>query len=136
MKVTFMRLADMANVHAVTAFAPAPTTSAKTLGPRPLESKLATATTGQLVRIVRVAQDDEHAAWLRAVGMHEGAEVTVLRRAPFGGPIHLRSTDGGEFAIHRDLARCIDVAPAAPPAAPAVPAELPPSSSQTTGTGA
>ena len=52
---------------------------------------------------------DEHAAWLRAVGMHENAEVTVLRKAPFGGPIHLRSADGGEFAIHRDLARCIQV---------------------------
>jgi ferrous iron transport protein A len=59
---------------------------------------------------VRIAQEEEHAAWLRAVGMHEDAEVTVLRRAPFGGPIHLRSIDGGEFAIHRDLARCIFVA--------------------------
>jgi ferrous iron transport protein A len=69
---------------------------------------------GVRVRIVRLAQDDAHAAWLRAVGMHEGAEVTVLRRAPFGGPIHLRSADGGEFAIHRDLASCIEVEPAGP----------------------
>ncbi len=72
-------------------------------------TKLAAASPGELVRIVHVEQDGEHAAWLRAVGVHEDAEVTVLRRAPFGGPIHLRSSDGGEFAIHRDLAGCIHV---------------------------
>src|ERR1700678_2946732 len=72
-------------------------------------SELASAALGERVRILRIAQEDEHAAWLRAVGMHENAEVTVLRKAPFGGPIHLRSTDGGEFAIHRDLAHCIHV---------------------------
>jgi ferrous iron transport protein A len=71
--------------------------------------QLAAAALGERVRILRIAQEDEHAAWLRAVGMHENAEVTVLRKAPFGGPIHLRSADGGEFAIHRDLARCIQV---------------------------
>ena len=74
-----------------------------------LDPLLATTSPGQKVRILRIAQDEEFAAWLRAVGMHENAEVTVLRRAPFGGPIHLRSHDGGEFAIHRDLARCIHV---------------------------
>jgi len=73
--------------------------------------QLSAATPGERVRILRIAQEAEHAAWLRAVGMHEDAEVTVLRRAPFGGPIHLRSSDGGEFAIHRDLARCIQVSP-------------------------
>jgi ferrous iron transport protein A len=73
------------------------------------QPRLATTSPGQKVRILRIAQDEEFAAWLRAVGMHENAEVTVLRRAPFGGPIHLRSHDGGEFAIHRDLARCIHV---------------------------
>jgi ferrous iron transport protein A len=77
----------------------------------PADLRLATAVPGQRVRIVQIAQEEEHAAWLRAVGMHEDAVVTVLRRAPFGGPIHLRSVDGGEFAIHRDLARCIHVAP-------------------------
>jgi ferrous iron transport protein A len=74
-----------------------------------VHNELATAAVGEHVRILRIAQEDEHAAWLRAVGMHENAEVTVLRKAPFGGPIHLRSADGGEFAIHRDLARCIHV---------------------------
>jgi ferrous iron transport protein A len=71
---------------------------------------LSDARPGQRVRIVTIAQEADLAAWLRAVGMHEDAEVTVLRRAPFGGPMHLRTSDGGEFAIHRGLARCIHVA--------------------------
>ena len=73
------------------------------------DGKLCSAEQGQRLRIVGMAQEAELAAWLRAVGMHEGAEVIVLRRAPFGGPMHLRTSDGGEFAIHRDLARCIQV---------------------------
>ncbi len=71
---------------------------------------LSAALPGQHVRIVGIAQDQDVSAWLRAVGLHEEVEMTVLRRAPFGGPMHLRSSDGGEFAINRDLARCIEVA--------------------------
>lgn len=99
----------MANVAAL---APLRTSGADALAPGTsrAHARLSSAAPGQSVRIVRIEQDEEHAAWLRAVGMHEGAEVTVLRRAPFGGPLHLRSTDGGEFAIHRNLARCIEVA--------------------------
>jgi ferrous iron transport protein A len=96
----------MAQAHVLPALSAAqPSASAGHAG----ETKLIEATPGERVRIVHLAQEAEHAAWLRAVGMHEGAEVTVLRKAPFGGPIHLRSSDGGEFAIHRDLARCIQV---------------------------
>lgn len=83
-----------------------PSLSVSALAP---DHKLSSAACGARVRIVAIAQEADLAAWLRAVGMHEGAEVTVLRRAPFGGPMHLRTSDGGEFAIHRDLARCIDV---------------------------
>jgi len=72
-------------------------------------ARLSAAVPGQQVRITGIAQDPEVSAWLRAVGMHEEAEMTVLRRAPFGGPMHLRSSDGGEFAINRDLARCIQI---------------------------
>jgi ferrous iron transport protein A len=79
---------------------------------------LSDARPGQRVRIVAIAQEADLAAWLRAVGMHEEAEVTVLRRAPFGGPMHLRTSDGGEFAIHRALARCIHVALVDDPAGP------------------
>ncbi len=101
----------MANVQTVSVL---PLPSVHPLAVRasePHAARLATTALGVAVRIVRIEQEEEHAAWLRAVGLHEGAVVTVLRLAPFGGPLHLRSTDGGEFAIHRDLARCIAVAP-------------------------
>jgi ferrous iron transport protein A len=89
------------SLHASIELAPARTDAARVT--------LATALPGRRVRIVGIAQEADLAAWLRAVGMHEDAEVTVLRRAPFGGPMHLRSRDGGEFAIHRALAKCIEV---------------------------
>jgi Fe2+ transport system protein FeoA len=47
------------------------------------------------------------AAWLRAVGISEGERVTVLRCAAFGGPIHVRTSSGGEFALHRSLAASV-----------------------------
>jgi ferrous iron transport protein A len=95
---------------AVAASTPLTLSSSESGPTRARETELVHATPGRPVRIVAIAQDEENAGWLRAVGMHENAEVTVLRRAPFGGPLHLRSRDGGEFAIHRDLARCIRVA--------------------------
>ena len=61
------------------------------------------------VRVVDVSQDREVTAWLAAVGLHEGEEVSVLRRAAFGGPIHIRTSDGGEFALNRHLARSVGV---------------------------
>ena len=39
----------------------------------------------------------------------DGEEVTVLRRAVFGGPLHLRAASGGEFAVARELAEKITV---------------------------
>lgn len=47
--------------------------------------------------------------WLRAVGIFEGEEVVVLRRAAFGGPLHLRTGSGGEFALDRTLASSIEI---------------------------
>jgi|SRR5580704_9463164 ferrous iron transport protein A len=79
--------------------------------PRADEGRLASVRPSESVRVVAVSQDADVAAWLRAVGLSEGAHVTVLRRAPFGGPIHIRTSDGGEFALHRDLARSVGVAP-------------------------
>ena len=55
----------------------------------------------------------EVTAWLSAVGLYQGEEVTVLRRATWGGPLHLKVTSGGEFAIARELARDITVEAAA-----------------------
>lgn len=49
------------------------------------------------------------AAWLRAVGLGEGMGVTVLRKAPLGGPLHVRLSGGAELAVDRALAACVDV---------------------------
>jgi ferrous iron transport protein A len=54
------------------------------------------------------AADDER-RWLRAIGLFEGQRVTVLRRAPWGGPLHVRVSSGGEFAVDRAIAAEIDV---------------------------
>lgn len=70
---------------------------------------LVTATIGTSVRIVGIVLDSSVAAWLAAVGLQEGEEVTVLRRAALGGPLHVRTSSGGEFAIARELAARLDV---------------------------
>ncbi len=65
---------------------------------------------GDTVRVVALELEADFVDWLRAVGIHEGERVTVLRRALFGGPIHVRTGSGGEFALNRQLARSIRVA--------------------------
>ncbi len=67
-------------------------------------SSLADTPTGGRVRITRVDVEGEGAAWLGAVGLDEGEEILVLRRAAFGGPLHVRTGSGGEFAVGRDVA--------------------------------
>jgi ferrous iron transport protein A len=47
--------------------------------------------------------------WLHAIGIGVGQRVTVLRRGALGGPLHVRTDSGGEFAIDRALARAIAV---------------------------
>jgi ferrous iron transport protein A len=64
---------------------------------------------GRRVRIGDVALDREAKDWLDAVGIHDGVELVVVRRAIFGGPLHVRTTSGGEFAIARELAAKITV---------------------------
>ncbi len=59
------------------------------------------------VRAVRL--DSREVEWLRAIGIFEGQSITVLRRALLGGPLHVRTGSGGEFALCRSLARAIDV---------------------------
>ena len=49
------------------------------------------------------------AAWLRAIGLSEGVRVTMLRRAPLGGPLHVRISTGAELAVDRELARQVEV---------------------------
>lgn len=61
---------------------------------------------------------EREAAWLRAIGLGEGITVTVLRRAPLGGPLHVRVSGGAELAVDRELARHVEVV-ASKPQAPA-----------------
>lgn len=74
---------------------------------RPLS--LASAGLGEWTRIVAARLDDDVTAWLAAVGLHEGEEVVVLRRAALGGPLHVRTSSGGEFAVAQELARRLEV---------------------------
>jgi ferrous iron transport protein A len=64
---------------------------------------------GRRIRIAALALEGDVAAWLAAVGLHEGEEILVLRRAVFGGPIHVRTGSGGEFAVARELAAKIAI---------------------------
>lgn len=61
--------------------------------------------------VVELDLEAELAAWLRAVGIGEGDRVNVLRAGAFGGPLHVRNTSGGEFALNRQLAKSIRVVP-------------------------
>ncbi len=61
------------------------------------------------VTIERVDLEDEAGAWLAAVGLHEGEGLVILRRAALGGPLHVRTSSGGEFAIAREVAARIHV---------------------------
>jgi ferrous iron transport protein A len=58
---------------------------------------------GEPVRVVDVRLDPIDAAWLSAVGLTSGVTLTVLRRAPFGGPLHVATSLGGELALGAQL---------------------------------
>ncbi len=68
---------------------------------------LARAAIGEAVRVRFLSLPADEAAWLSAVGVAEGEVLTVLRRAPFGGPLHVASSLGGELAIGLSLAENI-----------------------------
>ncbi|WP_437929032.1 FeoA family protein [Sorangium sp. So ce291] len=65
------------------------------------------------VHVIEVGLEADLAGWLEAMGIGPGQTLMVLRRAAFGGPIHVRTASGGEFAIDAGLARSIVVAPRA-----------------------
>ncbi len=71
------------------------------------DANLAGVAAGQTVHVTELALDADLAQWLRAVGIGEGDELVVLRRAAFGGPLHVRTRSGGEFALNAALARSI-----------------------------
>jgi ferrous iron transport protein A len=66
---------------------------------------------GRRVRITSVDLEGEAAAWIGAVGLHAGEELLVIRRAVLGGPLHVRTGGGGEFAVAREVAGQIVVVP-------------------------
>lgn len=72
-------------------------------------SSLTNATVGRRMRIVATRLDVDVATWLAAVGLHDGEEVIILRRAVLGGPLHVRTASGGEFAIAREIADRVEV---------------------------
>jgi ferrous iron transport protein A len=83
--------------------------------PRPPREQgrcLAAAAIGETVRVVALSLDRDLCAWLAAVGIDVGERLTVLRRAAFGGPLHVRTRSGGEFALNVALARSIGIEPA------------------------
>jgi len=98
----------MAN-SAVVSLQPFATSPAASSSERILE--LASLDLHRPARVVAIALEAELAAWVRAVGISEGEQVVVLRRAAFGGPLHVRTRAGGEFALHRSLARAIRLQP-------------------------
>jgi ferrous iron transport protein A len=61
-------------------------------------------------RIVALHLDASAACRVRSIGVFEDEIITVLRRAPFGGPLHVRTSSGGEFALDRRIAGAIEVA--------------------------
>jgi ferrous iron transport protein A len=71
------------------------------------QTALASLAPGESASVVSVALERELVRWLEAIGIGAGDRVTVLRRAAFGGPIHLRTQAGGEFAVDRALAASI-----------------------------
>jgi ferrous iron transport protein A len=70
---------------------------------------LAEVATGATVCVVGLSLEGDLSAWLAAVGIEIGERLTVLRRAAFGGPLHVRTRSGGEFALNVALARSIAV---------------------------
>ncbi len=65
---------------------------------------------GVIARVTAVRLAADEADWLRAIGLFEGQTVRIVRGAPFGGPLHVHTGSGGEFAVDRSLAARIEVA--------------------------
>lgn len=70
---------------------------------------LAEAPTRQELTIVDVAIRSAERRRLTELGLRRGSQVEVLRRAPLGGPLALRSA-GGRFALRVEDAHQVVVA--------------------------
>jgi DtxR family transcriptional regulator, Mn-dependent transcriptional regulator len=72
-------------------------------------SPLATFGPGDVVHVLRVAEDDEALlGYLASLGMFPGATVTINEVSPFDGPF-LLSVNGTTFALGRDVAEKVFV---------------------------
>lgn len=71
---------------------------------------LLTAPTARRMRVTSVRNLNAASYRLMEMGLIEGAEVTVLRRAPLGDPMHVRVGDS-ELSLRNADAESIDVAP-------------------------
>ncbi len=63
---------------------------------------------GASARIDALPDDLDAASQCVSMGLRVGASASVLRRAPFGGPLHVRVGDV-ELAIGRELAARVTV---------------------------
>ncbi len=63
-----------------------------------------------VVRLVGVSGGWGARQHLREMGLQVGDAIVILRRAPFGGPLALRSR-GAVIAVGRELAKKIRVEP-------------------------
>ena len=71
---------------------------------------------GQRARVQRVVAPAAQPEWqrqLQDLGFVPGAEVALLRRAPWGDPLVI-AVEGSRFALRRAEARCIELETATP----------------------
>ncbi len=76
--------------------------------PSVYSQSLASIEPGQRARVVRVADDGEMLQYLAEIGLVPGAEITVVSRDPFDGPLTLRGVQG-EIAVGPRVAAAVTV---------------------------
>jgi ferrous iron transport protein A len=108
LKITFMNTT-------ASSFPPILPEETSEVGASAARASLAAIPPGGAVLVTAVILEADLAAWVRAVGIREGERLVVLRRAAFGGPIHVRTQAGGEFALARSVARAVLVRTASTP---------------------
>ncbi len=69
---------------------------------------LSQAPIAKLCRISRVETGNPHSYRLMEMGLIEGAQVQIVRRAPFGDPLHVRLGDY-ELSLRSSEAELIEV---------------------------
>lgn len=60
--------------------------------------------------IVGIDASGPEEQWLAALGLVVGESITILRKAIFGGPLHVRTGAGGAYAVGRSVAKRIAIA--------------------------